>query len=123
MRRENMRRSLLVVVLACFVLMFVGQAMAQEGAGGAEWSKTAFDSQFAKAKEMKFTGTVVSHDPMCHCVIVKTPKGELTLQDDYAKFMQEYNQAKGLKVGAEVTGVYKTVNHIHYLSSIMYKGM
>ena len=41
---------------------------------------------------------------MCHCVIVKTPKGELTLQDDYAKFMQEYNQAKGLKVGAEVTG-------------------
>jgi len=72
---------------------------------------------------MKFTGTVVSHDPMCHCVIVKTPKGELTLQDDYAKFMQEYNQAKGLKVGAEVTGVYKTVNHIHYLSSITYKGM
>ena len=61
---------------------------------------------------------MVSHDPMCHCVVVKTAKGELTLQDDYAKFMQDYNQAKGLKVGAEVTGVYKTVNHIHYLMSI-----
>ncbi len=118
-----MRKSLWVVALLCFVLMFVGRAMAQEGAGGAEWSKTAFDSQLAKAKDVKFSGTVVSHDPMCHCVIVKTPKGELTLQDDYAKFMQEYNQAKGLKVGAEVTGVYKTVNHIHYLSSIGYKGM
>jgi hypothetical protein len=118
-----MRKSLLVVALLCFALMFVGQAMAQE-TGGAEWSKTAFDSQFSAAKEVKFMGTVVSHDPMCHCIVVKTPKGnELVLQDDYAKFMQEYNQAKGLKIGAEVAGVYKTVNHIHYLSSIMYKGM
>jgi hypothetical protein len=118
-----MRKALLVVALFCFALLFVGQTMAQEGAGGAEWSKTSFDNQLSTAKEVKFAGTVESHDPLCHCVVVKTAKGDLTLQDDYAKFMQEYNQAKGLKVGAEVTGVYKTVNHIHYLSSIGYKGM
>jgi hypothetical protein len=116
-----MRRALWVVALLCFALVFVGQAMAQES--GAEWSKTAFNSQLSAAKEMRFTGTVVSHDPMCHCIVVKTQRGDLTLQDDYAKFMQEYNQAKGLKIGAEVSGVYKTVNHIHYLSSIAYKGM
>ncbi len=115
-----MRRSVWAVALLFFVLMFVGHAMAQEGSGGAEWSKQAFDNQLAQAKEMRFTGTVVSHDPMCHCVVVKTPKGELTMQDDYAKFMQEYDKAKGLKMGAAVTGVYKTVNHIHYLLSISY---
>ena len=38
-----MRKALLVVALFCFALLFVGQTMAQEGAGGAEWSKTAFD--------------------------------------------------------------------------------
>jgi hypothetical protein len=115
-----MRRSLWAVALLFFALMFVGQAMAQEGVSGVEWSKTVFDQQMAKAKEMRFTGVVLSHDPMCHCVVVKTSKADLTLQDDYAKFMQEYDQAKGLKVGAEVKGVYKTVNHINYLQSITY---
>ena len=115
-----MRRGLCVVVLLCFALMFVGQVLA---VSGAEWSKTAFENRLAEAKEMRFTGTVVSHDPMCHCVVVKTASGELTLQDDYARFMQEYNEAKGLKIGAEVTGVYKTVSHIHYLISIAYKNM
>ena len=39
----------------------------------------------------------------------------------YARFMQEYNEAKGLKIGSEVAGVFKTVNHIHYLMSITYR--
>ncbi len=117
-----MRRGLWAVALFCFALMLASQAMAASG-GGAEWSKTAFDNQLAMAKEVNFAGTVVSHDPICHCVVVKTARGELTLQDDYARFMQEYNEAKGLKIGSEVTGVFKTVNHIHYLMSITYKGM
>jgi hypothetical protein len=112
-----------MVALLCFALMLAGRAMAQDGVGEAEWSKTVFENKLALAKEMRFTGMVVSHDPMCHCVVVKTANGELTLQDDYARFMQEYNEAKGIKIGAEVTGVYKTVNHIHYLTSISYTKM
>ena len=57
---------------------------------------------------------------MCHCVVIKAAKGDVTLQDDYAKFMQEYDQAKGLKIGAKVTGGYKSVNHINYLTDIAY---
>ena len=114
-----MRRGFWVVALLCFTLMLVGQALAASG-GGAEWSKTAFENKLAAAKEMSFTGMVVSHDPVCHCIVVKTASGELTLQDDYARFMQEYNEANGIKIGAEVVGVYKTVNHIHYLTSIEY---
>lgn len=116
-----MKRGLLVIVLSLFVLGFVGHAFAQEGSGGAEWSKQAFMNQMSSAKVMKLSGTVLSHDPACHCVVVKTPKAEITLQDDYAKFMQEYDQAKGLKVGAKVVGTYKTVNHIHYLQTIAYE--
>ncbi len=117
-----MRRGLWVVALLCFALMLAGQAMAQDS-GGAEWSKTRFERWLAAEKEVRFSGTVVSHDPICHCVVVKTERGELTLQDDYARFMQEYNEAKGLKIGAEVTGVFKTVNHIHYLMSVTYRKM
>ena len=110
-----------VVLLFClFAFVFIGYAMAQDAVPGAEWSKEAFGNQLSTAKEYKFTGQVLSHDPVCHCVVVSTPKGELTLQDDYAKFMQEYNQAKGLKIGSKVTGTYKTVNHIHYLTAIVY---
>ena len=57
---------------------------------------------------------------MCHCVVIKTAKGEMTFQDDYTKFMQDYNQAKGLKIGSKMKGTYKTVSHIHYLTDIGY---
>jgi len=67
-----------------------------------------------------WAGDVVSHDPLCHCVVVKTGQGMLTVQDDYARFMQEYTQAKGLKVGAKVTGVYKVVSYINYMTSVAY---
>ncbi len=114
-----MKRGLYVVALLFFALFMVGQVMAQGSAVG--YDKAAFQKSMDAAKEMQLEGTVVSHDPMCHCVVVKTAKGELTLLDDYAKFMQEYDQAKGLKVGAKVKGVFKTVSHIHYLTSISYE--
>jgi hypothetical protein len=113
-----MKRALFVVALLFFALFMVGQVMAQGATG---YDKEAFQKALDLAKEMQFSGTVVSHDPMCHCVVLKTAKGEMTLLDDYAKFMQEYDQAKGLKVGAQVKGVFKTVKHIHYITSISYE--
>jgi hypothetical protein len=113
-----MRRGLWVVALLCFALMLAGQVLA--AAPGAEWSKQAFENKMAAAKEMRFTGTVVSHDPICHCVVVKTAKEELTLQDQYARFMQEYNEAQGIRIGASVQGTYKRVDHVNYLTWIRY---
>ena len=113
-----MKRGFIVAALFFFALMFLGQAFAQEGA--TEWSKEAFMNQLSSAKVQKFSGTVLSHDVACHCIVVNTAKGELTLQDDYAKFMQEYDKAKGLKIGSNVVGTYKTVSHIHYATNLMY---
>ncbi len=115
-----MKRVLLAALLFCFMFGFVGHVFAQEGTPGAEWSKQEFMNKLSIAHEHQLQGTVLSHDPACHCVVVKTAKGEVTLQDDYAKFMQDYNQAKGLKIGAKVKGTYKTVDHIHYLTDIGY---
>lgn len=115
-----MRKGLSVAVLCLFAFVMVGAVYAQEAGSPAEWSKTAFQNKLASAKEMKFSGAVVSHDPLCHCVVVKTANGMLTLQDDYARFMQEYDQAKGLKIGAKVNGIYKTVDYINYMTSVSY---
>ncbi len=112
-----MKRGLLAIGLLFVMMVMVGQVMAQGRSG---FDKEAFQKAMAAAKEVSFSGAVLSHDPMCHCLVVKTNKGDLTVLDDYANFMQDYDQAKGLKVGAEVKGVYKTVDHIHYLSSISY---
>lgn len=114
-----MKRGLVTAVVLLFAFVFVGQVFAQ-ASQSKEWSKTEFQNELAKAKVEEFTGTVVSHDPVCHCVVVKTPTGELTLQDDYAKFMKKYDRAKGLIIGSEVNGSYKTVNHIRYLMNIGY---
>src|SRR5208337_527260 len=113
-----MRKGLSVAVLCLFAFVMVGAAYAQEGGSASEWTTTAFQNRLAAAKEMKFSGEVVSHDPLCHCVVVKTANGMLTMQDDYARFMQEYDQAKGLKIGAKVSGVYKTVDYINYMTSV-----
>jgi len=118
-----MKRGLMVSVLFFFALVFLGQAFAQEGVSGSGWDKQIFMNKMATAKVQMFEGTVVSHDVACHCVVVATAKGDLTLQDDYAKFMQEYDQAKGLKIGANVAGTYKTVDHIHYATNIGYAKM
>ena len=114
----HVRKGLPVAVLCLFAFAFLGAAYAQESPS--EWSKSAFQNKLAAAKEIRFSGKVVSHDPLCHCVVVKTAQGLLTLQDDYAVFMQEYNEAKGLKIGAKVRGVYKTVDYINYMMSISY---
>ncbi len=118
-----MRRGLYVVALMILSLFLVGQVMAQGAGGGGPGSgydKEVFNKALDAAKSLHFSGQVVSHDPMCHCLVVKTAKGELTLLDDYAKFMDEYDQAKGLKMNSQITGTYKTVNHIHYLTTVAY---
>lgn len=113
-----MKRGLVALVLL-FSCVLIGQVFAQASQPKG-WSKTEFENALAKAKAEKFTGMVLGHDPVCHCVVVKTPKGELTLLDNYAKFMKKYDRAKGLIIGAKVKGTYKTVKHIHYLMDIAY---
>ena len=113
-----MKSGLLAAVLLlafAFVAQVFAQASEQKG-----WSQTEFQHRLARAKTEKFTGTVMAHDPVCHCVIVKTRTGELTLLDQYAKFMKKYDRAKGLIIGAKVSGSYKTVNSIHYLMDVAY---
>ena len=111
-----------IVVLALAVFLTLGMAMtvmAQMSAPGGEGE--VFEQQLAIAKAMPFEGKVVSHDVMCHCVVVQTASGNLTMQDDYAKFQQDYNRMKGLKIGSMVKGEYKTVNYINYALWIAYK--
>jgi hypothetical protein len=107
-----MKKSLMVVLALLMCLSFASAVLAQEG-GGQE-AKQAFNNKMNAAKVKTFAGEVVSHDVACHCVVVKQEKGTLTLQDDYSKFEQEYNKAKGLKIGQKVKGTYKTVDYINY---------
>jgi hypothetical protein len=112
-----MKVKVLMAVLAVMLMAsFTGMAYAQgEGAMGANED---FQKKFGAAKAMKFEGTVLSHDVKCHCIVLKTAKGTLTVQDDYAKFMGDYDRAKGLKVGSKATGSYKTVDYINYAVEI-----
>jgi hypothetical protein len=113
-------KRMLVIVLAVFLSFgYVSAVLAQSSAPGGEGE--VFESQLAMAKAMPFEGTVLSHDVMCHCIVVKTSMGNLTLQDDYAKFQQDYNRLKGLKIGAMIKGEYKTVNFINYATWVAYK--
>jgi hypothetical protein len=117
-----MKKGLSVVLLSLFALAFVGKALAASG-GGAEWSREEFMNEMSLAKEMRFTGRVVSRasrKSQQHSLTVDTPKGQLTFRDDYARFMQDYNEAKGIRIGAAVQGTYKTVNDINYLTWIRY---
>jgi len=108
-------KRLLVLVLAVFMsLGFVTAGFSQ----GPSDEYDMFQQKLAAAKMMTFQGTVLSHDTFCHCLVVKTAKGELVLQDDYTRFDQEYNRLKGLKIGSKVKGKYKTVNRINYAFSI-----
>jgi hypothetical protein len=112
---------LFALVVALFALVFVGRAPA--ASGGAEWSKEALANKISLAKEMRFTGTVASRASRQsgqHTLAVNTPEGVLTFDDEYARFMQEYNEAKGIRIGAPVEGTYKRVNHINYLTWIRY---
>jgi len=113
-----MKRGLLAAMLV-FAFVLAGQVFGQ-AAEQKQWNKEEFRNDLAKAKVEKFSGTVISHDPVCHCVVVGTTDGEVTLLDQYAKFMKKYDRAKGLIIGSRVSGTYKTVNHIHYLMDIAY---
>ncbi len=110
-----MKKTLLVALAMLLTLSFTGMVYAQ---ASGEPEQIAWEAAFGKAKVMKFEGEVLSHDVKCHCFVIKTAKGTLTLQDDYAKFKDDYNRAKGLKIGAKAKGEYKTVNGINYATTI-----
>jgi len=99
-----MRKISLIVlaVLLCFSFVRVGLADDYNP------QQDNFNIKMATAKTVEFEGTVLDHDPACHCVVVKTAEGNLALQDDYARFDQEYNETRGLIIGAKVKGMYKT---------------
>jgi hypothetical protein len=108
----------MTVVLAVLLAgLFSGAAFAQAG-GGQLGPNEIFQQKLGAAKAQTFEGTVLSHDVACHCIVLKTGKGNLTLQDDYSKFEGDYDRAKGLKIGGKYKGAYKTVNYINYASDI-----
>jgi hypothetical protein len=112
-------KRLLVVVMAVLLLgLFVGGAFAQTGEGSAV---DAWATKFAASKTAEVSGTVISHDVKCHCLVVKGPNGNVVVQDDYAEFNQEINRAKGLKVGGNAKVTYKTVDGINYATKIEQK--
>ena len=108
-----MKRALVVFMAVLFVVGFVSAVVAQN------WDVAKFDKDFAAAKIMTAEGDVLSHDVKCHCVIIKTAKGNLSFQDDYAEFNQDYNRAKGLKIGPKAKITYKTVGYINYATKIV----
>jgi len=112
-------KRLAVVFMA--VLLMVGFAGSVLAATGADTVGDPFDKKFAMSKTMTVEGTVLSHDVKCHCIIVKGPNGNVTVQDDYAEFNQEYNKAKGLKIGANAKITYKTVDFINYATKVEQK--
>ena len=111
-----MKKISLIMLAVLLCVSFVSVSLAQD----AKPRNEDFDMKWTTAKYVEFEGTVLSHDVACHCFVVKTAKGNLTLQDDYTKFEQEFNRAKGLKIGSMVRGSYKTVDYINYATSMAY---
>jgi hypothetical protein len=109
-----MKKVMLVALAVLVSVVFVSGVFAQESDSG----KLVFNNKLAAAKVMTFEGAVLSHDVACHCVVVKGNEGNLTVQDDYAEFDQDYNRAKGLMIGANVKVWYKTVDYINYATKI-----
>ena len=112
-------KSRVVAVLLAIALLasFTGMVYAQASDAGTAPNQI-FQQKFGAAKAKDFEGTVLSHDVGCHCIVLKTAKGNLTVQDDFAKFEGDYDRAKGLKVGAKYKGSYKTVDYINYATEI-----
>ena len=116
-----MKIKALVVVLAIFASIMCAAVIHAQQSPNAGWAATMsgeFEKKWGPAKIHQFEGTVVSHDVACHCFVIKGAKGSLILQDDYAKFEQEYDKAKGLKIGEKAMGSYKTVDMINYATEI-----
>ncbi len=111
----SIMKTLLTISLAVLLsIVLVGASFAQDVKSG----KEDFDKKFAASKTFTVEGTVVSHDVKCHCIVIKGPKGNVTVQDDYAEFNQEYNKAKGLKIGEKAKITYKTVDYINYATKV-----
>jgi hypothetical protein len=115
-----MKKVSLVALALLLAVSFSGMAFAQSAApgGGQLGPNEAFQQKMGAAKNQAFEGTVLSHDVACHCIVLKTAKGNLTLQDDYAKFDENYDRAKGVKAGAKVKGTYKMVDYINYATEV-----
>jgi hypothetical protein len=110
-----MKKLLMVFMAVLLMVGFAGAVFAQTEADSA---KGAFDKKFATSKTATVEGTVLSHDVKCHCIFIKGPNGNVTVQDDYAEFNQEYNKAKGLKINAKAKIMYKTVDFINYATKV-----
>ena len=118
-----MKIKALVVLLAIFASITFAAVIHAQQAGSSSWAATMtaeFEKKWGTAKSHPFEGTVVSHDVACHCFVIKGAK-TLILQDDYAKFEQEYDKAKGLKIGEKASGSYKTVDMINYATEVHQK--
>jgi hypothetical protein len=112
-----MMKRAAVVVLAMLLAVSLGSvAFAQTIRG--DTPEAVFQQKLGAAKTINFEGEVLSHDVACHCIVLKGPKGTLTLQDDYAKFDQDYDRAKGIQKGAKIKGTYKVVDYINYAMEI-----
>jgi hypothetical protein len=107
-----MKKLLVIFAAVLLSVAFAGGVYAQ----GQDISD--FQPAFQKAKAVNVEGTVLSHDVKCHCFVVKGPNGNVVIQDDYAEFNQEYNKAKGLKIGAKAKVSYKTVQSINYATKV-----
>jgi len=116
-------KALVVLLTLCVSVAFAGALYAQEEVGGWGAPMTAeFAKKIGVAKYQHFDGPVASHDVACHCFVIKdAKKGNLILQDDYAKFHQEYDKVKGLKIGEKATGTYKTIDAINYATEVHQK--
>ncbi len=101
-----------IVLLAAFTGIPYAQPMTKDHTG------VTFEEKLGKTKTQNFEGTVLSHDVGCHCIVLKATKGNITLQDDYAKFGGEYDRAKGVRIGSKIRGTYKTVDYINYAIEI-----
>jgi hypothetical protein len=112
-------RASMVAVAVLLTTAYAGLALAQDSR--ATQAKQEFRKQWGIAKVQPFQGTVLSHDVPCHCIIIKEAKGNLILQDDYAKFGQGYDKEKGLKVGKPASGSYKTIDEINYAVEVHQK--
>jgi hypothetical protein len=113
-----MKSTVAVVILAMALAVSFSTVAWSQGTSGQMGPNEIFQQKLGAAKAQSFEGKVLSHDVACHCVVLKTGKGNLTLQDDYSKFAGDYDRAKGLKVGDTYKGTYKAVNYINYAIDI-----
>jgi hypothetical protein len=113
-----MMKKVALVAVALLLAVSLSTTVFAQGSGPTVGPNEVFQQKMGAAKVQNVEGTVLSHDVACHCIVVKGAKGNVTLQDDYAKFDQDYDRAKGVKAGAKITGTYKTVDYINYAVEI-----